>query len=119
MAVSMEGTAHECLKAGTLYVKDDGEWNVQITPQVDVMCVGDVVDDEVTRNEFFMMSVIVMRRMCVSAFGVLSMLTVGVMRLVCSMGLVGVTVALHSMSVILCKDGCPCDKEQGGEEGPE
>ncbi len=119
MAVSVESTAHKYFGARTLNVKDNGEWNVQITPQVDVMCVGDVVDDEVTRNEFFMMSVIVMRRICVSAFGVLSMLTVGVMRLVCSMGLVGVIVALHSVSVILCKDGCPCDKEQGGEEGPE
>lgn len=119
MAVSMEGTAHECLKAGTLYVKDDGEWNVQITPQVDVMCVGDVVDDEVTRNEFFMMSVIVMRRICVSAFGVLSMLTVGVMRLVCSMSFVGVAVALCSMPMILCKNRCPCKEEQGSEEGSE
>lgn len=83
------------------------------------MCVSDVVDDEVTRNELFMVSVIVMSRMCIRAFGVLSMLTVGVMRLVCSMGFVGVAVALRSMSMILCKNRCSCDKEQGGEEGPE
>jgi hypothetical protein len=79
------------------------------------MCVGYVVDDEVTRNEFFMVSVIIMRRMCISAFGVLSMLTVGVMRLVCSMGFVGVAVALCSMSMVLCKNRSPCDEEQGGE----
>ena len=119
MAVSVEGTAHECLEARTLNVKDDGKWNVQITPQVDVMCVGDVVDDEVPSNEFFMVSVIVMRRMCISAFVVLSMLTMGVMRLVCSMGFVGVAVALRSMSMILCKNRCPCEEEQGSEEGPE
>ena len=58
MTVALKCTAHEDLHTLALDVKYDRQWNVDITEEVDIMSVCNVVDDERARNELSIVGVV-------------------------------------------------------------
>ena len=138
MTVALEYTAHEDLHSLTLNVKNDRKWNVDIAEEVDVVCVCNVVDDERTRYELFIVSVItvsVMRMLFVSVFRVrfvivdfLAMVAIVVVVRIAMfsavsvgivLGMLGVCVVLISVAVVLSQERCSREEEQGGKQGLE
>lgn len=111
---------------------------MDIAEEVDVVCVCNVVDDERTRYELFIVSVItvsVMRMLFVSVFRVrfvivdflamvaivivvriamFSAVSVGIV-----LGMLGVCVVLISVAVVLSQERCSRKEEQGGKQGLE
>ena len=51
LAMTFKGTAHEHVQPVLLRVQNDGKWNVCVAPQMNVMRIRDVVDDEVAGVE--------------------------------------------------------------------
>ena len=109
MAVAVERAAHEKLQACTVNVQDDGKRNVQITPQVDVVGIGNVMNDEVSRYKLVVVSVI----------GVVTMRIVRCFCLVLGVLFVDIVMTRRAVSVVLSQNSCSCEDEQGGEKGPE
>ena len=143
VAVAFEGTAHEHLHSLALDVQNDGKWNVDITEEVDVVRVCNVVDDECTRYELFivgMVSVITVRMLVVSmvrvvavivcflavvAFVAITRIRIAVFSAV-SVGIVlgvlsvlSVCVVLISVAVVLSQERCSREEKQGGKQGLE
>ena len=58
VTVSFECTAHEELHSLALDVKNDRQWNMDITEEVDIMRVCNVVDDERARYKLFIVGVV-------------------------------------------------------------
>ena len=73
VTVSFECVAHEELHSLALDVKNDRQWNMDITEEVDIMRVCNVVDDELACHKLFIVgvvAVIVMRVLVMSVIRV-------------------------------------------------
>ena len=138
MAVAFEGTAHEHLHSLTLDVQNDGKWDVDITEEVDVMRVCNVVDDERARYKLFIVgvvSVIAVRMVVMSmvrvgavivcflavvAFvAVIDIVMFNAVRVGIVLGMLGMGVVLISVTVILSRERCSREEKQGGKQGLE
>jgi cell division protein FtsW (lipid II flippase) len=138
--VAFEGAAHEHLHSLALDVQNDGKWNVNITEEVDVMRVCNVVDDESARYKLFIMgvvSVIAVRMLVVSMVRVGSVIVcflavvtfvvmVGIRLAVFSavsvgivLGMLSMCVVLISVAVVLSQERCSREEKQGGKQGLE
>ena len=140
MAVAFEGTAHEHLHSLALDVQNDGKWNVDITEEVDVVRVCNVVNDEGARYKLFIVavvSVIAVRMLVVSMVSVGAVIVcflavvafvavVGIRIAVFSavsvgivLGMLSVCVVLISVAVVLSQERCSREEKQGGKQGLE
>ena len=140
VAMAFEGTAHKHLHSLALDVQNDGKWDVDITEEVDVVRVCNVVDNEGARYELFIVgvvSVIAVRMLVVSmvrvgvvvvsslaviAFvamigiriAVFSAVSVGIV-----LGMLSVCVVLISVAMVLSQERCSREEKQGGKQGLE
>ena len=138
--MAFEGTAHKHLHSLALDVQNDGKWDVDITEEVDVVRVCNVVDNEGARYELFIVgvvSVIAVRMLVVSmvrvgvvvvsslaviAFvamigiriAVFSAVSVGIV-----LGMLSVCVVLISVAMVLSQERCSREEKQGGKQGLE
>jgi hypothetical protein len=63
LAVAFKGTAHEHIQPVLLRVQNDGKRDVGVAPQMDLVCVRNVVDDEVAGVERLSLFMFVVVRM--------------------------------------------------------
>lgn len=97
---------------------------MDITEEVDVMRVCNVVDDECTRYELFIVGMVAMivRFLAVVAFvavissriAVFSTVSVGIV-----LGMLSMCIVLISMAVVLSQERCSREEKQGGKQGLE
>ena len=92
VSMSVKCAAHEKLKTVAFCIKNDGEWYVHITKQMNVVGICNVVDDKRSRNKLlFVMIAFVVVAFVVVAFVVVTLVVVTL-----------VVVALVVVALVIC-----------------
>jgi uncharacterized membrane protein len=107
VAVAMKRVAHKKLQANTVDIQNNGKRDMKIAPQVNVVSVCNVMDDEVASHKHIIVIVVFV--------GVISIMIC----LLSRMNLVGFSMRMFTVAMVLSQNNGSCQEKQGGGERPE